>query len=172
MRRGWEWNNEAGSQRKHEWSSFLPPPSASHVHGIVCTRLPLLVTFKMFGCLLIRGGIFHLRVRHGKKEKQQKTGLPLLGELPFGKIWRTARRRPPRSRSETRLLGLRSRECELLWVPTFICRIKKVKKKSNKLNACAAWAASVRVLGCYQGLKIHRGGVGRPGKEKPSRINV
>lgn len=36
--------------------------------GGTCTRLPLLVTFKMFGCPLIRGG------SDGKKEKQQQTG--------------------------------------------------------------------------------------------------
>lgn len=49
----------------------------------------------------MRGGIFHLHVGHGQKEKQQKTGLPLLGGggLKYGaKI--------PRSRSETRLCSL------------------------------------------------------------------
>lgn len=73
------------------------------------------------------------------------------------KTWRCPRQ------SETFLPGFRvysPLNASLLWVPTFICRIKKVKKKKkgNKMKACGALAASVRVLGCYQGLKIHPGG--------------
>lgn len=54
------------------------------------------------------------------------------------------------------MLGSRSWECELLWSQHLSAGLKK---KSNKMNACAALAAGVRVLGCYQGLKMHPGGV-------------
>lgn len=34
------------------------------------------------------------------------------------------------------------------------------------MNVCAALAASVRVLGCYRGLKIHPGGLRVGGKTR------
>lgn len=55
--------------------------------------------------------------------------------------------------------GMHSFECELLWIRTFICwGEKKKRQKIFEMDACGALAAaSVRVLGCYLGLKYIRG---------------
>lgn len=73
-------------------------------------------------------------------------GLPRLSHIIQAKT------RPARSAFR----GLHSFECELFWMPTFI--YWKKRHKIFEMNARRALAAaSVRVLGCYLGLKYIQG---------------
>lgn len=96
-------------KRKNERKGRLSRRKASAVR--LLTKPPRLVTFPMFRCPLIRAGIFHLSRRERKeKDEQQKAALPPLGGKPHFHLNPT----PHTHRSETRVLGSRSCECQLL----------------------------------------------------------